>query len=200
METFSALLAFCAGNSPVPREFPSQRPVTRSFDVFVDLHVNKQLSKQSRRWWFETQSYPLWHHCTAILAVVVEVYGLGRDQAWVISTCSCCITGRNEFLHILLDYCHQNSHGISRWKREFGPASFPWHGPWNSRNTQRRYTSRIHFTNCLLAHSWNVVVIRFALILIQIPYQICPCNGSSDVVACVQNSDLLWLELFLRAT
>ena len=34
METFSSLLALCAGNSPVPGEFPSQRPVTRSFDGF----------------------------------------------------------------------------------------------------------------------------------------------------------------------
>ena len=33
METFSALLAICAGNSPVPGEFTAQRPVTRSFDV-----------------------------------------------------------------------------------------------------------------------------------------------------------------------
>ena len=33
METFSALLAICAGNSPVHVEFPAQRPVTRSFDV-----------------------------------------------------------------------------------------------------------------------------------------------------------------------
>ena len=33
METYSALLAICAGNSPVPGEFPAQRPVTRSFDV-----------------------------------------------------------------------------------------------------------------------------------------------------------------------
>ena len=45
METFSALLAICAGNSPVPGEFPTQRPVTRSFDVFFDLRPNKQLSK-----------------------------------------------------------------------------------------------------------------------------------------------------------
>ena len=37
METFSALLAICAGNSPVPGEFPTQRPVTRNFDVFFDL-------------------------------------------------------------------------------------------------------------------------------------------------------------------
>ena len=59
MGTFSALLAICAGNSPVPVNSP-QRPVTRSFDVFFDLCLNKRLSKQSRGWWFETQSYPLW--------------------------------------------------------------------------------------------------------------------------------------------
>ena len=47
METFSALLAICAGNSPVPGEFPAQRPVTQSFDVFFDLRPNKRLSKQS---------------------------------------------------------------------------------------------------------------------------------------------------------
>ena len=47
METFSALLAICAGNSPVSGEFPAQRPVTRSFDIIFDVHLNKQLSKQS---------------------------------------------------------------------------------------------------------------------------------------------------------
>ena len=35
IQTFSALLALCAGNSPVTGEFPSQRPVTRSFKVFL---------------------------------------------------------------------------------------------------------------------------------------------------------------------
>ena len=47
METSSALLAFCAGNSPVTGEFPAQRPVTRSFDVFFDLRLNKRLGIQS---------------------------------------------------------------------------------------------------------------------------------------------------------
>ena len=42
METFFALLAICAGNSPVPSEFPTQRPVARSFDVFFDLRLNKR--------------------------------------------------------------------------------------------------------------------------------------------------------------
>ena len=63
METFSALLAFCAGISLVTGEFPSQRPVTRSFDVFFDLCLNKQLSKQSWGWWVETPSCSLWCHC-----------------------------------------------------------------------------------------------------------------------------------------
>ena len=45
METFPALLAICAGNSPVPGEFPAQKPVTWSFDVFFDLRPNKRLSK-----------------------------------------------------------------------------------------------------------------------------------------------------------
>ena len=39
-ETFSMLLALCAGNSPVTGEFPTQRPVTRSFDVLFDLWIN----------------------------------------------------------------------------------------------------------------------------------------------------------------
>ena len=62
MDTFPAFLAICAGNSPVTSEFPIQRPVTRSFGVFFDLRLNKQLSKQSCGRWFETSSRPLWRH------------------------------------------------------------------------------------------------------------------------------------------
>ena len=62
METISGLLAICAGNPPVTGEFPAQRPVTRSFDVFFDLGLNKRLSKQSWGWWFETPSGSLLRH------------------------------------------------------------------------------------------------------------------------------------------
>ena len=55
-----------AGNSPVNGEFSSHRPVTRSFDVFFDLRLNRQLSKQSRRRWFETPSRSLWRHCSVV--------------------------------------------------------------------------------------------------------------------------------------
>ena len=64
METFSTLLVLCAGNSSVTGGFPSQRPGTQSFDVSsFDLCLNKRLSKQSRRWWFETLSHSLWPYC-----------------------------------------------------------------------------------------------------------------------------------------
>ena len=45
METFTALLALCEGNSPVTGEFPSQRPVTQSFDIFFALRLKKRFSK-----------------------------------------------------------------------------------------------------------------------------------------------------------
>ena len=50
------------GNSPVTGEFPAQRPVTRSFEVFFELRLNKRLSKQSWGWWFEKSSHLSWRH------------------------------------------------------------------------------------------------------------------------------------------
>ena len=76
-ENISVLLTLCAGNSPVNGEFPSQRPVTRSFDVFFDLRLNKRLSEQSWGWWFETPSRSLWRHCN------------GHMQLWTNSYTAC---------------------------------------------------------------------------------------------------------------
>ena len=75
--TLSALLALYEGNSPVAGEFPSQRPVTRSFDVFFDLRFNKRLSKPSRRRWFVTPSSSLWHHC---YVQIVHMYYISHDD------------------------------------------------------------------------------------------------------------------------
>ena len=63
MEAFSALLALCVGNPAATHGFPSHRPVKRSFDVLFELRLNKRLSKNSWRRWFETSSRPLWRHC-----------------------------------------------------------------------------------------------------------------------------------------
>ena len=49
-----------------PGEFSTQRPVTRSLDVFFDLRLNKRLSKQAWGWWLETPSWSLWRQCNEI--------------------------------------------------------------------------------------------------------------------------------------
>ena len=93
METFSAFLDICAENSPVTDEFPAQRPVTRSFDVFFDLRLNKRLSKQSWGWWFETLSRPLWRHYNVIPWIVCTINGMYRvsfDNILTISTILIC--------------------------------------------------------------------------------------------------------------
>ena len=67
------LLALCEGNSPIISEFPSQRPVMRSFEVFFDLHQNKRLSKHLWRRWFETPSRSLWRHCNEQLCLPTDI-------------------------------------------------------------------------------------------------------------------------------
>ena len=57
MESFSVLLAICAGNSPVTGEFPAQRPVTRSFDVFFDLRLNKRTFVHKISWNLEAARF-----------------------------------------------------------------------------------------------------------------------------------------------
>ena len=59
-----------SGDSPVTGEFLAQRPVTRSFDVFFDLLLNKRLRKQTRGWWFETPSRPLWRHYNVLFITI----------------------------------------------------------------------------------------------------------------------------------
>ena len=61
MDTFSTLQVLCERKPPITGGFLSQRQVTRSFDIFFDLRLNKRLNKQSRRRWFETPSRSLWH-------------------------------------------------------------------------------------------------------------------------------------------
>ena len=69
----------CEGNSPITGEFPSQRPVERSFDVFFDLRLNKQLSNQSRGWWFETPLRSLEHNCNGLSVQALKCLGLDHS-------------------------------------------------------------------------------------------------------------------------
>ena len=83
MESFSALLALCVGNSPVTGEFPVQRPMTQSFDVFFNLRPNKQLSKQSWGWLFEMPLRSLWRHIAASDKAIKEYFAVGAYAIFV---------------------------------------------------------------------------------------------------------------------
>ena len=72
METFPALLAICAGNSPVNGEFPAQRPVMQSFDVFFDLCLNKG-------WVNNREAGDLIHHSAHYDVIAMENH---NHQCW----------------------------------------------------------------------------------------------------------------------
>ena len=112
METFSPLLAICAGNSPVTGEFLAQRPVTRSFDVFFDLRLNKRLSKQSWGWWFETLSCPLWRHRNAFTWMYTILW---KEKSWQERKCA----KRHKFCILFLMIC-QTWHFIFNWNLDAG--------------------------------------------------------------------------------
>ena len=80
--------------------FPSQRPVTWCFDVFFDLRVNKRLSKQSRRRWFETPSHSLWRHCNGYFHIWFRCYMLNYMKQYGLLHSGGDIRRTNEFLKI----------------------------------------------------------------------------------------------------
>ena len=84
METFSRYWHFVRGTSPATGEFPLQRSVAWSFDVFFDLCLNKRLSKQQGRRWFETSSRPLWRRCIGSVMRSLDQLrnSPGTDELW----------------------------------------------------------------------------------------------------------------------
>ena len=105
METFYMLLALCVGNSPVTGEFPAQRPVTRSFGVFFDLHLNKRSSKQSWGWQFEM---PCAHY---EVIVITRIFFFTGGQFWpsgIVVACVCVYAS----IHLCVyqsQYCPHNN-------------------------------------------------------------------------------------------
>ena len=132
METFSALLALCAGDLPVIGEFLSQRPVARSFDVFFDLRLDKRLSKQSWGWWFETPSRPF--IMTSQLADILQT------TSW--KSFSSMKLFRLLFHCMLFLWVQFTDHWFSQWLASFGSQ-------WSTSSVARL---------CVLRPQWNTRV------------------------------------------
>ena len=107
------------GEFTVTGEFPSQGPVAQRFDVFVDLHLNKRLTKQSWRWWFETPSCSPWCHCNVfpfksyiwhiwiVITKISVIFQLPRDMT---KSFSCMFSNRSAIdfhcLFVARDMCN----------------------------------------------------------------------------------------------
>ena len=86
-------------------EFPAQRPVTRSFEVFL----NERLSKQSRGWWFETPSCPLWRNCKD-LRILLPL------------PLPCCLSGQETVILLSTwDKLRGCGHCLSQWPSSISP-------------------------------------------------------------------------------
>ena len=79
IKIFSALLALYAGNSPVTGEFPPQRPLTRSFDVFFDLRLNGWVNNQDAG---DLRRHRAKYDVTVMCRIVIQ----GSEQPWVLAT------------------------------------------------------------------------------------------------------------------
>ena len=91
-----------------PGEFPTQRPVTRSFDVFFDLRLNKRLSKQPWGWWFETPSWSSWRHCN-VIGETVKLWPAEQDEA------NAFITGKSRISLTRGQRSEKRSYSFASW-------------------------------------------------------------------------------------
>ena len=118
MEIFSVLLTICEGNPLVTSGFPSQRPVTWNFNVFIHLCLNKRLSKQSRCQWLEMLSCSLWCHCNVwhvYIHVIMSTYYIHYHTLYICSAWWC---QNVEMLSALLALCEGNPLVISRFSSQ----------------------------------------------------------------------------------
>ena len=114
METFSALLAICVGNSPVTDEFPSQRPVTLSFEVFFDLRLKNG-------WVNNRESGDLRHH-RAHYDVIVK----GKHSSHVIAFLCRQIRHRSYTEKLRTQVSMYSTYGIQLTLRKWCPSG-PYH-------------------------------------------------------------------------
>ena len=114
METFSALLVICAGNSPASGELPAQRPVTRSFDVFFDLFLNNG--------WKNSREAGDWRRYSAHYDVIVMVYSPLIGGSTFTNTLGCRVF--NWCRGIIYSYtssCNRVTIGFNGWSPGTGP-------------------------------------------------------------------------------
>ena len=93
MKTFSALLALCAGNSPVIGEFPTQWPVTRSFAVslncaWINSWVNNRSADDLSRHHAPYDVIVMYRECSSVMMHAVLFQMARRSPLWWLGAAS----------------------------------------------------------------------------------------------------------------
>ena len=114
METFSALLTLCLGNSLVTKG------QWRGLWFFFYLSLNKPLSKQLWGWWFEMPSRSLWRHCNGVfhqnrpyLHVLVVSTGQPLIRSVILYSCNSNIQEKDIKLYMVMYSTICASHTIN---------------------------------------------------------------------------------------
>ena len=102
METSSALLAICAGNSPVTGEFPLQRPVTRSYNVFFHLRMNKRLINNREAG--DLRRYCAHYDVTVVRRIAKENLKVHVQFTRAIRSCDCKISENYQCIWNVLEW------------------------------------------------------------------------------------------------
>ena len=138
-----------------PGEFPTQRPVTRSFDVFFDLRLNKRLSKQPWGWWFETLSWSLWRQCNVRLMTLdittkpVYIHSAEKHQRTQFDN----IKSMFIMLAAITITCSKNINENTVSERWFNQLVFKWCQQINDHLKAHKMKSNISVPDFILKHN-----------------------------------------------
>ena len=162
-----------------PGEFPTQRPVTRSFDVFFDLRLNKKLSKQSWGWWFETLSDPLLRQRDVMFMATLCVEW-NDDTNRIVNDHFCCLHLSNLIIskwytvsqitqlmscHYII-YINAIFNGVWSWRFEIVEIHQVTSHVWMVHFTFFLHFRFSYYLFCFgaLHHFWNIVITVFMVI------------------------------------
>ena len=184
-------------NSLVPREFPTQRPLTRSFDVFFHLCLNKRLSKQSWGWWLEMLSHPLWHHHNGMCCL----YETDTDIPFLTVSDNHTRLSNNTLLDPFARAClFTTVYVLSVILRDFGPVSMYRPCFWVLDLTLS-YISCIIYIICIVYHRHGWCFVVFLVVkypLISTIFVWIPLTKQCDMTNCcihiqIQDQGCCWL-------
>ena len=144
------------GESTGHRWIPFTKAMTRSFEIYFDLRLNKRLSKHSRRWWCETPSRSLWRHCNVICidGPPSSCHGAFLDAVF----------RHIHFITTIGTMNNTSDFGGRKWNRLFDHQGWVQNHPRTTENYSNFYFAfKKKYTNCVT--HWNTIQYAIPMLL-----------------------------------